>query len=208
MFFSKEINRHRNVKHLLLRKTDVLKTCRKGKFLGKKIWRNALALKGKKVQGIFGETFILVLLSSTAIFCLQNRVSIYLNLFCSEKKVDFRDIMDVSPDILAKNLNFEKLRHFFIYEKALITTTSISSYHWKTLIPFCLRKKKLENAFLTLILNHRKIVQKKKFMPSKTTINWLFNDMWCYLFIARFDWKIGVSQQTAVRVYYILKLFE
>ena len=61
-------------KHLLLRKTDVLKTCPKSKFLGKKIWRNALALKSKKVQGIFGETFILALLSS-AVFRLQNRVS-------------------------------------------------------------------------------------------------------------------------------------
>ena len=139
--------------------------------------KKCTSFEGQKGTRYIRETFILVLLSSTAIFCLQNRVSIYLNLFCSEKKVDFRDIMDVSPDILAKNLNFEKLRHFFIYEKALITTTLISSYHWKTLIPFCLRKKKLENAFLTLILNHRKIVQKKKFMPSKTTINWLFNDM-------------------------------
>ena len=46
-------------KHLPLRKTDVLKTCRKSKFLGKKIWRNALALKSKKAQGIFGETFVL-----------------------------------------------------------------------------------------------------------------------------------------------------
>ena len=70
MFFNKEINR----RNLLLKKTDVLKTCRKGKFLGKKIWKNALALKGKKVQGIFGETFILALLSS-AVFRLQNRVS-------------------------------------------------------------------------------------------------------------------------------------
>ena len=61
-------------KYLILRKIDVLKTCRKSKFLGKKIWRNALALKSKKVQGIFGETFILALLSS-AVFRLQNRVS-------------------------------------------------------------------------------------------------------------------------------------
>ena len=36
-------------KHLLPRKTDVLKTCRKSKFLGKKISRNAIALKIKKV---------------------------------------------------------------------------------------------------------------------------------------------------------------
>ena len=34
-------------KHLLLRKTDILKTCRESKFLGKKISRNALALKNK-----------------------------------------------------------------------------------------------------------------------------------------------------------------
>ena len=61
-------------KHLLLRKADALETCRKSKFLGKKIWRNALPLKSKKVQGIFGETFILAL-SSSAVFRLQNRVS-------------------------------------------------------------------------------------------------------------------------------------
>ena len=37
-----------------------------------------------------------------------------------------------------------------------------SSCHWKTLVPFCLRKKKPANAFLTLIVNYRKIVQKNK----------------------------------------------
>ena len=61
-------------KHLLLRKTDVFKTCRKSKFLGKEIWRNALALKSKDVQGISGKTYILSLLSS-AVFCLWNCVS-------------------------------------------------------------------------------------------------------------------------------------
>ena len=61
-------------KHLLFKKTEVLKTCRKSKFLGKKMWRNALALKSKKVQGIFGKTIILVLLSSGDLR-LQNHVS-------------------------------------------------------------------------------------------------------------------------------------
>ena len=41
-------------------------------------------------------------------------------------------------------------------------------------------------------------------MPFKTTVNWLFNDIWCYLDIDCFDWKILVFQQTIVRVYYIL----
>ena len=53
--------------------SNILKTYQKNKFLGKKIWWNALALKGKEVHGIFRETFILALLSSAA-FSLQNHV--------------------------------------------------------------------------------------------------------------------------------------
>ena len=34
----------------------------------------------------------------------------------------------------------------------------------------------------------------KQIMPSKTSVNWLFNDVWCYLFIACFDLKISVFQ--------------
>ena len=83
----------------------------------------------------------------------------------------------------------------------MITTTLISSCHWKTLVPFYLRKKRLENALLTLKVNYRKIALKKQIMPS----NWLFNDILCYLLIACFDWKVGVFHQTVVGVYYILK---
>ena len=57
----------------VLRKTHVPFSQKSFHFLGKKIWRNALALKSKKMQGIFGETFILVL-SSSAVFCLENPV--------------------------------------------------------------------------------------------------------------------------------------
>ena len=56
-----------NVKHLLLRKTDVLK-----KLIFSE--RNALTLKSKKVQGIFKGTIILTL-SSSAAFRLQKRIS-------------------------------------------------------------------------------------------------------------------------------------
>ena len=58
-------------KHLLLRKTDVLKPCRKSKFLGKKIWRNALALKSKKVEDIFQLSFVYKTMSqiSFKLFC-------------------------------------------------------------------------------------------------------------------------------------------
>ena len=140
-------------KHLLLRKTDVLKTCWKSKFLRKKIWRNALPFcKSKKVQGIFWETFISALLSS-AVFRLQNCRRFLVNCFAREIKgfyrsslgneVDFMDVMNVSPNILAKN--FKKLRHGVVDERALITTTLISSCHWKTL--FACERKDLKTHF-------------------------------------------------------------
>ena len=85
-------------------------------------------------------------------------------------------------------------------QKAMITTILRSSCHWKTLVPFLLAKNRQENAFLTLTVNNHTL---KQFMPSKTTINLLFNDMLfshCFFF----DWKIGVLKQTVVRVCYIL----
>ena len=87
-------------------------------------------------------------------------------------------------------------------ERALKTTTLIYSCHWKALVPFCLRMKTPENAFLTLIVNYRKIIQ-KNIMSSETSINWLFNEVY-YLVIACFDLKIRVFQQKVVRVYYII----
>ena len=55
--------------------------------------------------------------------------------------------MNVSPNILAKNQNFKKMRHGFVDERPLITTALITICHWKNLVPFCLRKKRPENAF-------------------------------------------------------------
>ena len=60
---------------------------------------------------------------------------------------------------------------------SLITTTLISSCHWKTLVPFCLRKKIPENAFLTLTVNYRKNCTEKQIMPFNTTLNGILNDM-------------------------------
>ena len=72
-------------KHLLLRKIVVLKTCWKSNFFRKKIWRTALALKSKKVQGVLRKTFILALLSS-AVFRLKNHLKFLQNCFVREIK--------------------------------------------------------------------------------------------------------------------------
>ena len=71
----------RNVKHLLLRKSDALKL----RFSRKKTRRNALTLKGNKVQDIFGGIFILTL-SPSAVFLLQTVSQISFKLFCLGNK--------------------------------------------------------------------------------------------------------------------------
>ena len=38
----------------------------------------------------------------------------------------------------------------------------------------------------------------KQNIPFKTTVNWLFNDIWRYLVIGCLDWKIANFQQTVV----------
>ena len=85
------------------------------------------------------------------LICFAREIKGFYQSFLGNE-VDFRDIMNVFPNILTKNSNFKKLRQAFVDEGAVIITTLISSCHWKTLVPFCLRKKILENEFLTLII--------------------------------------------------------
>ena len=89
-------------------------------------------------------------------------------------EVDFRDIMNISRNILTKNWNFKKLRQDFVDERALIIMTLISSCHWKTLVLFSLRRKRPENAFLTLTVNYRKILQENELChPKQQQIGYL-----------------------------------
>ena len=76
-------------------------------------------------------------------------------------EVDYTDIMNVFPNILTKNWNFIKLRQDFVDKRAMIKTTLTFSCHRKTLVPFYLRKKIPENAFLTLTVNYPTFLLKK-----------------------------------------------
>ena len=96
-------------KHLLLRKNDALKTCRKSKLLRKKFVRNE-EQKGTKYirENVYFGIIIFSCLSSTKP-CLR----FLLNCFVWEIKgfyqsslgneVDFSDIINVFPNIVAKN---------------------------------------------------------------------------------------------------------
>ena len=82
-------------------------------------------------------------------------------------EIDFTNIMNVSPYILAKNWHLKKRGHVFVDERAIITPTLTPSCQWKTLVPSCLQKKRPENAFSKLTVNCCKIVQKNKLCHSK-----------------------------------------
>ena len=136
MFFSKQINR------LISKGMSNIYDWEKltfSKLIGK-VNFSERKLEGKKVESIFGETFILALLSS-AVFIYKTVSETSFHLFCS-------------GDI--------KLTHGFEDETVLITKTLISSCHWKTLVPSYFREIRPENTFLTSTVNYRKIVQRKK----------------------------------------------
>ena len=92
---------------------------------------------------------------------------------------------------LSSRLKHQKTKIRFCRSKNNFTTTLISSCHWKTLVPFNLRKKTWKRIFKTnseLSQNHAA----KQFILSKSTVNWLFNDIWFSLVISCFDLIIGV----------------
>ena len=141
------------------------------KLLGKE---NFLERKCKEMHYIWGNVYFGI----TVFSCLSPKrpclrfLSICfaweINSFYQSSlgyEVDFKDVMNISPNILVKNYNFKKLRPGFVDERAMITL--ISSCHCKTLVPFWLWKKRPENAFLTLTVNYQKIVQKNKLCHPK-----------------------------------------
>ena len=64
--------------------------------------------------------------------------------------------------------------------------TLISSCHWKSLVPFSLRKKRPEIRIFNINSELWQNRKEKQIMPFKATLNWLFNDI-CYLVIGSFD---------------------
>ena len=77
---------------------------------------------------------------SFELFCAREIKGFYQSSLGND--VDFRDIMNVSR-------NFEKLRHFFLDERTMITMTSISSFTGKPLYLFSGERKDMETHFNT-----------------------------------------------------------
>ena len=146
--------------HLLLRKTDILKTCWKSNILGKKIWRNALALKSKKPQVTFGKTFILTFI----IFVYKTMSQISFKLFCSGDKRLLSEFLrkwgwfqghnERFPKYLGEKLKFQKTKTRFCRWKS---TDNNDINLFRSLENSCTLCER--NTFFTIIVNYRKIVQ-------------------------------------------------
>ena len=104
-------------------------------------------------------------------------------------KIHFRDIMNISPNTFCKCKSTDN---------SDINIFQPLENPWSFLLAKEKTWKRIFNTNGELSPNR----PEKKKKPSKTTINWLFKDIWCYLFIACFDWKIDIFQQTVVRVYF------
>ena len=104
-----------------------------------------------------------------------------------ENKVDFTNIMNFYPNTLAKNKNkkVKKLRHAFLDERPMITTTLISLCCLKTLTFYLAKEKTWKSVFNTNI-DLLENCTEKKVMSFKRKVNRLLNDIWCYLVIACF----------------------
>ena len=107
-----------------------------------------ISFEGQKGTGYVGENIhFRIYVFSSVLFtkqCLRFLLICFVREikgFCHSSlgnEVDFGDILNVPPYILAKNYNFKNLRHDFVEERAPITTTLITPFHWKTLVPFSL----------------------------------------------------------------------
>ena len=101
-------------------------------------------------RNIYIGIIVFSCLSSTKV-CLRFLINCFVREvkdFCQSSfgnEVGFRDIMNVSLNLLTKSQHFKKLKHCFVEERAMIKTTLISCCHWKTL--FACERKDLKTHF-------------------------------------------------------------
>ena len=145
------------------------------------------SFEDQKVQDIF-EVFSCLLLTKPCLrffliwFAWEIKAFYRSSL---ENEVNFRDIMNASP-----NLNFKKRRYGFADQRALITMNDIAPITmtrvFLSLENPCIFWLAKEKTWKRIFNTNSELSQNRtenQIVPSKI-INWLFNDIWCHLFIA------------------------
>ena len=165
-----------------MRKTDVLKAIRKSKFLWKKIWRNAPALKSNiySWKRLFWHYWLHLF------FVYKTVPQISFKLFCSGDKKLLWEVLRKWDWFQGHDERFLK----YFGEKLKFQKTETRFCRWKSTdninilvslgnsCAFVLAKeKRIFNTSSELSRNRTE----KQIMATKTAINWLFNDLLCYL---------------------------
>ena len=104
--------------------------------------------------------------------------------------VDFRDRMNITPNIVAK-IKISKSETGFCRWKS---TANKDINIFKSLRNpgiFLLAKEKPWKRIFNTTSELSQNCTEKQIMPFKTAINRLFSDKWFYLFIACFEWKLA-----------------
>ena len=147
-------------------------------------------LKSKQVHGIFGGTFILALLSS-AVFRLQILVSDFFQIvFLGRWKafirvpfgneVDFRDIRNVSLHMYWLKIKISENWDFCRWRSNDDSDINVFMSLENPCTFLLAKEKTWKRTFnINSVLSQNRA--EKQIMPFKTTVNWLFNDMWYYL---------------------------
>ena len=172
-------------KHLLLRETDVLITCRKSKFLRNKNLKKCTSFEAEK--DIFGKTFIFWHYYLQLSFVCKTVSQILFKLFCSgDKRLLsqflmkwnlFQDIMNVSPDIFKKSLKFQKIKtNFCRWERTDNNDINIF-LSLENPCTFLLRKEKMWKHIFNTNNESSESRAEKQIMPFKTTVNCQFNNI-------------------------------
>ena len=165
MFFSlsKEINRL---------KTDVLKTL----IFPERNLQKCTSWRAKRHKVYLGKHLSWHYhLQLSFVYKTMSQIS--YNLFCSGDKRLLSEFLrkwgwfhrhnEHFPKYIGWKLKFQKTETQFCRWKSTDYDNIMIPLSLESLVPFWLRKKRPENAFLTLTVNYRKIVQKNKLCHSK-----------------------------------------
>ena len=140
--------------------------------------------------------------NSFDLFCLLNK---RLLLDFLRKWGWFHGHNESFPKYLRQKLKFQIAETQFCRWKSTYNNSIQIFLALENPCTFLLAKEKTWKCIFNTTRELLQNCTEKQITLSKTTINWLFNDIWYYLVISCFDWKNGVFQQSVVRVYYILK---
>ena len=107
------------------------------------------------------------------------------------------------PKYLGEKLKFQKTKTRFCRWKSTDNNDINIFLSLENPCTFLLAKEKTWKRIFNTNSELSQNRTEKQIIPFKTTVNWLINDIWCYLVIGCFDREISVFQQTPTKEFIV-----